>query len=220
MVQGVAQGEVVIGYSPMTNGSGILNRLVQYETWQTAQLYLSAAQVGQPYMAVGRNMGLHRTVFQQVNGFSSHIDLPGGTDDLLVQSLSARHRVVPVGAPHTWMRTQPPGSWRAWWRQKKRHISTGWRYRWRDQGVLAAWTLSYALPLGALGLGVAAADPMLILSALLIRGITQFAIFEKSHLTAGEQEVRPWVMWLDIGYGLYLVVLVPLLSLIRPATWK
>lgn len=220
MAQAFQQGDVVIGYSPMTRGKRWLDCFVRYETWQTAQLYLSAAAVGAPYMAVGRNMGLYRTVFQQVGGYSSHQDLAGGNDDLFIQSLQSEHRVVPVWSHNTWMRTSPPASWGAWWRQKRRHLSTGWRYRSSDKWILGMWTLSYGFTWAAIVTGVVLTDAMLILSALLTRGITQFAIFGKSRIAVGEQDLHPWVMLLDLGYGFYLMVLVPILSLIRPATWK
>ena len=137
MQQGFAQrggADMVLGFSGFEEQPGLLNKLVRYETLVTAAQYLSFAWAGHPYMGVGRNLAYTRATFQRTKGFASHIRRLSGDDDLLVQdavALGARAAVVADPAAHT--RSQPVGTWRAWWRQKRRHLSAGTRYRAADR---------------------------------------------------------------------------------------
>lgn len=135
--RGFAQGGgagVVLGFSGFAERPGLLNKLVRYETLVTAAQYLGLAWAGRPYMGVGRNLAYTRATFRSTKGFASHIRRLSGDDDLLVQdavALGARAAVVADPAAHT--RSQPVGTWRAWWRQKRRHLSAGTRYRPADR---------------------------------------------------------------------------------------
>ncbi|MEJ7659500.1 MAG: hypothetical protein WKG07_07700 [Hymenobacter sp.] len=81
-------------------------------------------------MGVGRNLAYTRGTFQRTKGFASHMRRLSGDDDLLVQdavALGARAAVVADPPAHTL--SQPAETWAAWWRQKRRHLSAGSRYR-------------------------------------------------------------------------------------------
>ncbi|HLK96280.1 MAG TPA: hypothetical protein VK364_00790, partial [Hymenobacter sp.] len=96
--------------------------------------YLSFAWRGKPYMGVGRNLAYTRQVFNSTKGFASHIRSLSGDDDLLVQDAvvkGARVAVVAEPAAHTL--SEPAHTWGAWWRQKRRHLSAGRRYRLSDR---------------------------------------------------------------------------------------
>ncbi|NML66490.1 glycosyltransferase [Hymenobacter sp. RP-2-7] len=137
MQQGFAQrggADMVLGFSDFEEQPGLLNKLIRYETLVTANQYLSLAWAGHPYMGVGRNLAYTRATFHRTKGFASHIRRLSGDDDLLVQdavALGARAAVVADPAAHT--RSQPASTWRAWWRQKRRHLSAGTRYRPADR---------------------------------------------------------------------------------------
>ena len=69
-----------------------------------------------------------------------------GDDDLLVQdavALGARAAVVADAPAHT--RSQPAATWAAWWRQKRRHLSAGSRYRAADRRRLGLFMGSNGL---------------------------------------------------------------------------
>jgi cellulose synthase/poly-beta-1,6-N-acetylglucosamine synthase-like glycosyltransferase len=149
MQQGFAQrggADIVLGFSDFAEQPGLLNKLVRYETLVTAAQYLSFAWAGHPYMGVGRNLAYTSATFYRTKGFASHIRRLSGDDDLLVQdavALGARAAVVADPAAYT--RSQPVGTWRAWWRQKRRHLSAGTRYRAADRRRLGLYMGSSVL---------------------------------------------------------------------------
>lgn len=216
--RGQQQAAIVIGYSPIWPGRGLLNKLVQYETWITALLYLSSAAVGKAYMAVGRNWGYEAAIFRTHNGFA-HKHLLSGDDDLMLQQLMTVGSVTPLLDKDSWMWTESPHSWSEWWRQKRRHISTGWHYRAKDLCWLGLWTLSYGLYLVGIVLLFFVGHGQWAMLAIIVRSSTQFAIFEKSVKQLGGGRLRPWLLGLDLAYAIYIVLLVPLLALMRPVKW-
>src|SRR6185436_15548935 len=55
--------KIVLGYAPYSKQSGLLNKLIRYETSLSSHQYLSAAQLGFPYMGTGRNLVYHKSIF-------------------------------------------------------------------------------------------------------------------------------------------------------------
>ena len=138
--------ELVLGYSGYAERPGLLNRLIRYETLLTAAQYLGLAWAGRPYMGVGRNLAYTRATFHSTKGFASHMRRLSGDDDLLVQdavALGARAAVVADAPAHTL--SQPAETWAAWWRQKRRHLSAGSRYRAADRRRLGLFMGSNGL---------------------------------------------------------------------------
>jgi len=130
--------DLVLGFSNYAAAPGLLNALVRYETLLTAAQYLSFAWAGHPYMGVGRNLAYTAAIFHRVKGFASHVRALSGDDDLLVRdavAAGARVAVVADAPAHTLSR--PPETWRAWMRQKTRHLSAGPAYRPADRRRLA-----------------------------------------------------------------------------------
>jgi hypothetical protein len=128
--------DMVLGYSAYTEAPGFLNKLIRFETLLTGAQYLSFAWRGKPYMGVGRNLAYTPHVFRLTKGFASHIRSLSGDDDLLVQDAVAQGaRVTVVAEPVAHTLSEPAETWAAWWRQKRRHLSAGRRYkapdRWR-----------------------------------------------------------------------------------------
>ncbi|SMB89121.1 glycosyl transferase family 2 [Hymenobacter roseosalivarius DSM 11622] len=126
--------DLVLGYSAYASAPGFLNKLIRFETLLTGAQYLSFAWRGYPYMGVGRNLAYTKSCFQATKGFASHLRRLGGDDDLLVQDAVAQGQRVGVQAqPAAQTISWPAQTWRAWWRQKRRHLSAGPRYTWKDQ---------------------------------------------------------------------------------------
>ena len=121
--------KVVVGYAPYRRRRGLLNRLARYETLVTGALTAAAVGLGRPYMAVGRNLGYHRTAFAAVR-FDGHGHVLSGDDDLFVQAVTkaGAARVVHAVGPATYVPSEAPATWAAWVRQKRRHLSDGRHY--------------------------------------------------------------------------------------------
>ncbi|WP_167852026.1 glycosyltransferase [Hymenobacter elongatus] len=126
--------DLVLGYSAYAAEPGFLNKLVRFETLITGAQYLSFAWRGKPYMGVGRNLAYTQQCFRATKGFASHIRSLGGDDDLFVQD-AVRHqqRVVVEAEPAAHTLSEAAATWRAWWHQKRRHLSAGRSYRLADR---------------------------------------------------------------------------------------
>jgi len=203
-----APADVVLGYSPMAPVEGMLGRFQAYETAYTAYRYLGSVAQGQRRMAVGRNMGCTRNLWQRSDQFASHAAVPGGSDDLWLFSLPTHTRIVPLAHPDTRVPTRSQPTFRRWWHQKRRHVSASVRYpaavkRYFAIGA-AAHVLLYA---GLLGM---ACGPLPALAAVMLLGywVLKAAGMARAGLLAG------WPFhfqfpFLDFLYVLYLCIAVP-----------
>jgi glycosyltransferase involved in cell wall biosynthesis len=125
--------QIVLGYSPYMERKGFLNRLIRFETLYTAMQYLSSALWGHPYMGVGRNLSYTKSLFLDNKGFHKFQRVVGGDDDLLINTLAtAQNTTVAIGAD-TLVYSLPKTTWREWWQQKRRHLSVGKYYHWKDR---------------------------------------------------------------------------------------
>nr|WP_253930917.1 glycosyltransferase [Lewinella sp. W8] len=126
-------------------GGGLLHHWQTFESVYVALQYLGFARMGVPYMGVGRNLAYRKSLFERAGGFARHADLPGGDDDLLVNQMARADRTATVTDASAWTWSLPKTSWRAYWRQKRRHQSAGHRYRPEHQLLLTLLGLSHGL---------------------------------------------------------------------------
>ncbi|QTN38737.1 glycosyltransferase [Cryomorphaceae bacterium] len=182
MVRPLAEGRpAVLGYGDYRLGRGMLGRLIQLETVQTAMLYLSSARRAKPYMAVGRNWGYRRWEGME-DDLRRDADILSGDDSLLLH----RRKPKEVGlrwnaAAHTI--SDPPKSFGEWLRQKSRHAQAGTRFRTGPLLYIWTWHLAQALfffSIGALLLGdghpVTAA--FLVVSYVLVSTLLRYPFYK------------------------------------------
>lgn len=208
---------VIVGYSPFRQTTGLLNRWSRYETMLTGAFTASAAALGHPYMAVGRNLSTHRAVYGAVRGQESGAELLSGDDDLFVQAVrqASAAPVLPAMDPDTFVPTEAPSSWRSWVRQKRRHVSAGRAY---DRAAALHLTLYHGshialwlapLFLGTVGLGLLAAR-LLVHSLVTSRSADVF----------DEPDLATFFPVGEAFLALYHIVLVPLGLLRPPENWR
>lgn len=135
--------QLVLGYGPLNKGKSLLNRFARYETFLTALQYFSYAIAGIPYMGVGRNLAYQKELFNKVNGFSRHLEVQSGDDDLFVNQVATRDNVFCQLDPDSFMYSDAPKSWGQFFRQKKRHLTTSVRYKCIHQILLSGFALSH-----------------------------------------------------------------------------
>lgn len=121
--------EIVLGYGAYQREPGLLNKLIRFDTVMIAMQYLSFALGKNPYMGVGRNLAYRKTLFFRNKGFARHNHLRSGDDDLLVNETATPSNTVICFHPDVFTISTPKASFGAWFRQKKRHVSTSGFYR-------------------------------------------------------------------------------------------
>ncbi|TDB63453.1 glycosyltransferase [Arundinibacter roseus] len=137
----VDRKEIVLGFSPYFKEKGVLNWFIRCETFFTAVQYFSLALAGRPYMGVGRNLMYHTSLFFAHRGFYKHKDIVGGDDDLFMNQAARTYNTSINLDPESFVYSYAKSSWKAWYRQKKRHLSVGKYYKTSNKirlGILSA----------------------------------------------------------------------------------
>lgn len=133
MAQASQEKDIVLGVSKYNYLPGKLNALIRYETFQTALQYLSFALAKMPFMGIGRNLMYKKSLFWKNSGFSSHNQLLSGDDDLFVNEASTKNNVAICISDDGQTNSIPKTTWEEWYIQKKRHLSVGKQYKFRDR---------------------------------------------------------------------------------------
>ena len=129
MADKLQQKKIVLGYGGYEHERSLLNRLIRFDTLLIGRTYMSLARMGAPYMGVGRNLAYHQSIYQDAGGFSSHYDLQSGDDDLLINQMARKSNTTFNLNPDHFTRSLAEKSFKLFFLQKKRHLSTGTRYR-------------------------------------------------------------------------------------------
>ena len=184
------QKEIVLGYGKQETTNGFLNRIIRYETAFTAIQYFSFAISGMPYMGVGRNLAYKKSLFIKNKGFISHYNVASGDDDLFINQVAKKSNTTVEFHPDSFTHSVAKSTFREWWIQKKRHLSTGSYYKVRDKILLGTYSLSFfvviLLFVFLLSLQI---QVWLVLSAFMARVLSQLIIFKKSFVKLNEKKL-------------------------------
>ena len=121
--------EIVIGYGGYERKKGLLNNIIRFDTVNIAMQYLSYAISGKPYMGVGRNIAYRKSSFFNNKGFASHYHVASGDDDLFVNEVATKKNTAVEYRTEAHTISQPSATFKAWFNQKKRHLTTAKYYR-------------------------------------------------------------------------------------------
>lgn len=121
--------DIVLGFSPYFETSGHVNRLVRYDTLFNGLHYLGAALCGHPYMGVGRNLAYRKDLFFESGGFTHLMTNKAGDDDLFINHVATRQNTAVVVSPDSYTWSIAKTTLKAWWQQKRRHLSVSPDYK-------------------------------------------------------------------------------------------
>lgn len=172
--------EIVLGYGAYLDEPGLLNRLIRFDALNVAMQYMSLALCRLPYMGVGRNLAYHKQLFHQAGGFINHYKISSGDDDLFINQVANRHntRIQPDAEAITYSR--PKQTFASWYRQKKRHLTTGGFYKLTHKMILGLYSFSQITFFTLLAvLLVLKVNWMLLLGIYLLRLFSQMFIIKK-----------------------------------------
>jgi len=212
--------EIVLGYGAYFKKSGLLNKIIRWETFHSAMQYFSYALAGSAYMGVGRNLSYKKAIFYRHKGFSAHNNLPGGDDDLFINMAATRKNTKINMDKDSFTLSKPATTWQQWFSQKKRHYTTSKYYRPLHKFLLAMYAVTHFL-----------FYPMLIVSllfynwqyALIVYGarfIIQATVFYKTMNRLDEKDLFPLFPLLDIWMFAYYIIFFPALIVKPKQTWK
>lgn len=185
--------QVVLGYSGYERGKGWLHKRIAFDNLFTHIRCLGFALGGHPYMGFGRNMAYRKDLYYQHKGFSGHLNLLRGEDDLFINRVANGNNTRVETQAEAVMLRCPCTRAKDWREEKIGYASTARFYR----GVQrygagletltrllfhAAWMMTAtvcALHAHWLGTGIAAL-------AFLLRLILQGYVINKNAKTLGE----------------------------------
>jgi cellulose synthase/poly-beta-1,6-N-acetylglucosamine synthase-like glycosyltransferase len=223
-MQSALRGEVQIGlgYSPYRIDRGFLNLFIRFETTFSAIQYLSFALIGSPYMGVGRNLIYKKSLFYQTSGFQTHTDIASGDDDLFINEAAQLAKSQIIIHPSSFVFSEPKRTWKSYYRQKSRHLSTATRYRLRHKVLLGALSVSHALHyLLAVSLLASSAFIIPTFTLVLVRtAVVSWTYYNILHKQLKDTTLVRWVPLLDAVYVLFYFVLAPALLIGRKDVWK
>ncbi len=125
----INSNEIALGYGGYAREKGFLNKVIRYDTFFIAMQYFSFALAGYPYMGVGRNLAYKRSLFFKNRGFASHLKLESGDDDLFINEVASENNTAVELSSLSHTLSAPHKTWNGWFRQKSRHLTTGFHYR-------------------------------------------------------------------------------------------
>jgi len=137
--------DIILAYGAYETKKGLLNKIIRFDTMFIAVQYFTFAMAGVPYMGVGRNLAYKRDLFFKNKGFASHLNLKSGDDDLFVNENANKHNIAIEIRKESFTISKVNTSFKHWFYQKKRHLTTGKYYKFKHKFLLGLEILSRAL---------------------------------------------------------------------------
>ncbi|MEN9599133.1 MAG: hypothetical protein RL596_1444 [Bacteroidota bacterium] len=212
--------EIVLGYGAYHKKSGILNKLIRFETFHTALQYLSYALAGTPYMGVGRNLSYKKNIFFKNKGFSSINQIPSGDDDLFINQVATPTNTKINIDPDTHTLSEPSSTWNEWMTQKYRHYTTSKFYKSKHKMLLGLYSLSLFLVYPLLAASMVLFTWWIALAVYAIRLITQGFIYFKVMRKLNEKDLFAWFLLFDIWMFFYYLFTLPAIWKAPRKTWN
>ena len=117
------------GYSGYERGKGWLHKRVSFDNLFTSMRYLGYALAGKPYMGIGRNMAYRKELFYAQKGFSAHLNLQRGDDDLFINKTATAENTRIETDANAVVRVQPVYRAKDWREEKISYMGTAHFYR-------------------------------------------------------------------------------------------
>lgn len=134
--------EVVLGYSSFKFAKGWLHKRMAFDMLFTSMRYLGFALAGNPYMGVGRNMAYRRELFFKKKGFSSHLNLQRGDDDLFINQVATKKNTRVETDIDSTVRMQPLHLYKDWMEEKMSYMVTSRYFKGPQRFILGFETFS------------------------------------------------------------------------------
>lgn len=194
------QKSIVIGYGAYKKKpKSFLNKLIRFETLMTAIQYFAYAKVGQPYMAVGRNLAYTKQIFFEARGFMNHMNIKSGDDDLFVNEIANVSNTSICYSKDSFTESIPKNTYAEWILQKRRHVSTSKYYKTEHKVPLALFFISQIL---FLILSILLISSMfylkIVLGLIVLRYIIMYISITLASKKLAEKDLIPYLPLLEL----------------------
>lgn len=149
--------EIVLGYNGYERGKGWRHKRIAFDSLFTSLRYLGFALAGSPYMGIGRNLAYRKELFFKQKGYSTHLNLQRGEDDLFINQVATKDNVAVETDENAVVRMHPVERYKDWKEEKISYLATSSYYHGAQRYLLGLETCSrllfYAAFLAAIVLG-------------------------------------------------------------------
>ncbi|WP_010522145.1 glycosyltransferase [Aquimarina agarivorans] len=112
--------QIVLGYVNFIKQGGVVNLLLRYNRLITNLYNFGWAEIHKPYVAWESNTGYTSELFFENNGFSTHMNIQTGTEDLFIRHAATKKNVAFATAPEMAIRVD--SSFKEWLLQRKNQL--------------------------------------------------------------------------------------------------
>lgn len=137
--------DIVLGYSGYERGKGWMHKKIAFDALFCSMRYLGYALAKKPYMGIGRNMAYRRELFFAQKGYSAHLNLQRGDDDLFINKIAHSKNTRVETDVNATVRMQPIVYKKDWREEKVSYMATSRRYRGTQRFMLGFETFSRVL---------------------------------------------------------------------------
>ena len=121
--------DIVIGYSNYEKKKGIFARYITFDMLFFSMRYLGAALLKCPYTGFGHNLCYRKSLFANSKGFSSHLQLQRGEDDLFINSVANSTNTKVETSPESVVKIEVPDFHQTWKEEKLSYAVTSHFYK-------------------------------------------------------------------------------------------
>jgi len=140
-----SQTQIVLGYSGYDRIKGWLHKRIAFDTLFQSLRYLGFALAGNPYMGIGRNMAYRKELFFKQKGYSTHLNLQRGEDDLFINQIANTENTRVETNARAIMRMQPIERYKDWKEERVSYMATARYYKGVQRYLLGFETCSRLL---------------------------------------------------------------------------
>ncbi len=137
--------DIVLGYSGYEQEKRWLNKLVSFDGLFQSIRFMGLAIAGRPYMGIGRNMAYRKELFFKNKGYSSHLNLQRGDDDLFINELATGDNTRVEAGKESVIRISPVKYYKEWKEEKVSYTATSRYYKGMQRYLTGFETLSRIL---------------------------------------------------------------------------
>ena len=196
--------DIVLGYSNYERAKGWFNRKITFDTLLNSMRYLGSAINGHPYTGCGRNMAYRKSLYYQQKGFTSHLNLQRGEDDLFVNQTANGKNTQVEASPESIVRITAPNYKKDWYEEKLSHAMTSRLYKGSSRHFMDFETYSRLLflflTIVCIVYGALTQNWLTISFAALLwlfRFLIQIMVFRKTSIALGERKFYSTLLLFD-----------------------
>lgn len=185
--------DIVLGYSGYERGKGWIHKKIAFDALFTSMRYLGYALAKRPFMGIGRNMAYRRELFFQQKGYSAHLNLQRGDDDIFINKIATSKNTRVETDINATVRMKPIQYKKDWSEEKISYMATSQRFKGSQRFFLGFETLTrilfYITVIATITLGILSKHWIVIgIGGLvwLIRYIIQAVITNRTAKELGE----------------------------------